>query len=258
AKLVELGEAAADLRVAVLRYLATGEANQRNAMQAAIALGHTALRPLLSAPASPSFRDQVLALQQAFTELGATASQLAGFTTQMAAHQRDGAAPARAAAERLLGALVETYTAVQKEAQAVSAAESAAVRRDLLMLSIAIGLTLVVSGGATAVAIATPLRRLTQTLDRIAGGDTAVEVGFSGRRDEIGRIAAATERLRSEAERAFLQSQILDQLPQPVMVADPRNDFRITYMNRATRETLASVEQLLPAKVDALLGQSID
>ncbi|MDW8444808.1 MAG: hypothetical protein RML45_11410 [Acetobacteraceae bacterium] len=93
AKLVELGEAAADLRVAVLRYLATGEANQRNAMQAAIALGHTALRPLLSAPASPSFRDQVLALQQAFTELGATASQLAGFTTQMAAHQRDGDGP---------------------------------------------------------------------------------------------------------------------------------------------------------------------
>ncbi|MDW8444807.1 MAG: PAS domain-containing protein [Acetobacteraceae bacterium] len=103
-----------------------------------------------------------------------------------------------------------------------------------------------------------PCAASAQTLDRIAGGDTAVEVGFSGRRDEIGRIAAATERLRSEAERAFLQSQILDQLPQPVMVADPRNDFRITYMNRATRETLASVEHLLPAKVDALVGQSID
>ncbi|WP_114376798.1 methyl-accepting chemotaxis protein [Elioraea thermophila] len=258
AKLVELGEAAADLRIAVLRYLATDEATQRNAMQAAIALGHTSLRPLLNAPVSASFRDQVLALQQAFAELGATASQLAGFTAQMAVHQSEGTGPARATAERLLSALVESYAAIQAEAKAQAASETAAVERQLMLVGLAIALTLVVSGVVTAFAIASPLQRMTATLDRIAEGDTSVAVGFSGRRDEIGRIAAATERLRAEAERAFLQSQILDQLPQPVMVADPKDDFRISYLNQATRETLAAVEHLLPVKVDALIGQSVD
>ncbi len=258
AKLAELGEAAAALRIAVLRYLATGDGAQRHAMQAAIALGHTALRPLLNAPVSASFRDQVLALQQAFTELGATASQLAGFTAQLASYQREGTAPARASAERLLGALVSSYAATQREFEALSQAEGGAVRQHLLVIGLGIAATLVVSGVATTFAISSPLRRVSATLDRIAAGDTAVDVGFTGRRDEIGRIAAATERLRAEAERAFLQSQILDQLPQPVMVADPKNDFRITYLNQATRDTLASIEHLLPVNVDALIGQSVD
>ncbi|MFQ3623339.1 MAG: HAMP domain-containing methyl-accepting chemotaxis protein [Acetobacteraceae bacterium] len=258
AKLVELSEAAAELRVAVLRYLATNDGSLRSAMQAATALGHTALRPLIAGQFSQSFRDAALALQDAFSELSASAMMLAGFTNQMIEHQRQGTGPARAEAERRLADLVSTYSALQTSAEQLAAAEDDALREMLLWLGLAIAAALIVSGVLTSLAIASPLRRVTDTLRRIADGDTSVTVGFAGRRDEIGRIAEAVETLRKEAERAFLQSQMLDQLPQPVMVADPNDGFRITYMNGATTGTLGTIEHVLPMKVSELAGQSID
>jgi len=258
AKLVELTEAAGELRSAVLRYLATGDARQRHAMQAAIALGHSALRPLLGLPASDAFRDRVRGLEAAFGELGRGATALAEQTARMAQHRREGTAPARHEAERRLAALVNAFSAAQKAAEDALAGESRAVRASLLWLAGAVLAVLLASAVLTALAIGRPLARLTDAISRMAEGNTSVAVGFVGRKDEIGRIAAATERLRTEVERAFTQSQILDQLTTPVMVADPKDGFRITYINRATEETLRTLEHLLPTTVRALVGQSVD
>lgn len=50
---------------------------------------------------------------------------------------------------------------------------------------------------------------------------------------------------------------MVDAMPVNVMVCDLK-DLRISYINEATRSTLKKIEHVLPVKVDALLGQSID
>ena len=55
--------------------------------------------------------------------------------------------------------------------------------------------------------------------------------------------------------RAF--AQVVDDLPVNVILCDRKN-FRITYMNEASRRTLERLEHLLPCPADALIGRSID
>ena len=55
--------------------------------------------------------------------------------------------------------------------------------------------------------------------------------------------------------RAF--AQVVDDLPVNVIICDRKN-FRITYMNEASRRTLERIEHLLPCPADALIGRSID
>lgn len=51
--------------------------------------------------------------------------------------------------------------------------------------------------------------------------------------------------------------RLLDDMPISVMICEMK-DFRITYLNESTRRNLKSIEHVLPVKVDALVGQSID
>ncbi len=64
-----------------------------------------------------------------------------------------------------------------------------------------------------------------------------------------------TKKLEMEESLARIMS-MMENAPINVMAADL--DFRLVYMNPKSRETLKSVERLLPKPVDQLLGQSID
>jgi len=59
---------------------------------------------------------------------------------------------------------------------------------------------------------------------------------------------------REEAERLM---QMIEHMPINVMMCD-KAEFRINYLNKQSRETLRSIEHLLPVKADRLLGQCID
>jgi methyl-accepting chemotaxis protein len=50
---------------------------------------------------------------------------------------------------------------------------------------------------------------------------------------------------------------MFDNMPVNVMICE-LDEFRITYVNDATRNVLRKIEHVLPVKVDALVGQSID
>ena len=51
--------------------------------------------------------------------------------------------------------------------------------------------------------------------------------------------------------------RLFDDMPISVMLCELDN-FRITYINESTRQNLKKIEHVLPVKVDALIGQSID
>jgi methyl-accepting chemotaxis protein len=257
-RLATLGTAAAELRIATVRFLATGDAAQIRAMQRAIATARAQMRGAMQMQVSDNLRRDILDLDRGLSELSAAATMLAGFTNQIIQHQQEVTAPARAEAEEFLAGLVATYAAVQREMEEARDLLVAQTRNVLLWLASAIAALMVLGAWLTARAVARPIRAITEGLARIAEGDTAFAVGFQGRRDEIGRMAAATERLKGEVERAFAQGQMLEQLPTAVMVADPRAEFRITYANAETRRLLSRLEGILGTRADALVGQRAD
>lgn len=69
-------------------------------------------------------------------------------------------------------------------------------------------------------------------------------------------LAIATAEVAKENEEYKLLRMIGD-MPMAVMTVDP-STFQITYMNESSKETLSQIENLLPVKPDALLGQTID
>ena len=103
-----------------------------------------------------------------------------------------------------------------------------------------------------------PIRKVTDYLVRLSQGDGGFEVRARESDDEIGRMMRATRTLRDTVRKAFAQAQMIEEMPTAVMVADPRDGFRISYMNKATEALVRKVERHLPVTADAMMGQSID
>ena len=99
---------------------------------------------------------------------------------------------------------------------------------------------------------------MTEAMSRLAAGDEDVTVSDSGRLDEIGRMERALVALRRTVADAFRLKQMVEDMPLNIMLADPHDGFRITYANRTTKETLRTLEHLIPVKADEIVGQSID
>jgi methyl-accepting chemotaxis protein len=177
---------------------------------------------------------------------------------EMTALRAQRVTPTREALVRALDTAGTALTSASDDLNAKAVAAGQATLEAVLITSGLIVLLLMLTGWITARAIATPLKALAGSVSRIAGGDVDTAVSHQGRRDEIGQIADALETLRGEVKTAFARGQMLEQLPIGVMMADPKDDFRISYVNPETRTVVRQVEHLLPVKADALVGSSID
>ncbi|MBK1697733.1 methyl-accepting chemotaxis protein [Rhodovibrio salinarum] len=105
--------------------------------------------------------------------------------------------------------------------------------------------------------IAGPVRRMTETMQRLAGGDITAEAKVGRRHDEIGQMARALEDLRESVINAYVVNRMVDEMPINVMMCDAK-DFRITYCNKATKETVTKLQHLLPVGSDEMIGETID
>jgi methyl-accepting chemotaxis protein len=65
-----------------------------------------------------------------------------------------------------------------------------------------------------------------------------------------------TDKIRAERDNQRLL-QMLDDMPLNVMLCEPE-EFRITYVNRRSVETLRTLQHLLPVPADKLVGQCVD
>ncbi|MBX9751767.1 MAG: HAMP domain-containing protein [Roseococcus sp.] len=246
-----------EVRLSLQRYFATDEpAAATRARRAAAQSRVHARRLAAAAPASvkPDM-DRLTATGQALAEQAEGVMAVATRIQDIRANRNT---PAR---ERMTAALAQANTALEAETQAnaaSAAAAMAALERSVWIIGGVVALLLIVSGWLTARAIGTPLARITGAVRRIAGGDTATPVPDRNRRDEIGQIAEALEGLRGEVEQAFARQQMLEQMSVGVMMADPKDDFRITYMNPETHRLIKLIEHVLPVKAEDMLGQSVD
>jgi two-component system, NtrC family, sensor histidine kinase KinB len=147
---------------------------------------------------------------------------------------------------------------LNQRAMAAKSERAAGVARRELFFTLALGGALVVAGLALAVLLADgimrPVRELTATAAKIAGGDLTAKARVTSR-DEIGILAAEFNRMaeriqqlrRSDLGRLVTAQQTteaaIDSLFEPVLVTD--GEGRITRLNRAA-------ESLFGARAEAI------
>ncbi len=247
-----------EVRIGTQRLLATGDEAQARRVRRGIAQARVHGRGLASVEAPARMRDDLSRLGERAGVIAAAADELLAAGDAVAKLRTERVEPARAAMSAALGATAEAVAAAAVRRRAELEALAAEVRAGTLWTGLAIALVLVLSGVLMAHAVGAPLRRLATAMRRISEGDASTEVPDRARRDEIGAIAVALETLRGTVGRAFAQGQMLEQLPTAVMSADPRDDFRITYMNAETARLLTRIADALPCPPAELLGRSLD
>ena len=247
------------MRDAVNRFLATGDSALQEKMAAVDQVAETLIPIILASQMSADMKDGIEDLALAGRKMRESARRVfdraAGLTEAAAAGDRAGEA-----LDTLLGASLRRFDDnVLRVRAAATAADAVAVERRW-MIAGGICVLLVVSGVVTSRAIAGPIARMTRAVQAMADGQTDVAIGHAGRRDEVGRMAAALDVLRHAVQRAFLQGQMIEQLPIGVMTAEAAGDGRITYANAASRQLLGDQAEGTLAAIHstALAGVLVD
>jgi methyl-accepting chemotaxis protein len=257
-RLQTVANSAYDLRVGVVQYLATRDATQRQRVLRGIATANANLRGAQGQALPDSFRAELAQLASALATLGEAARKILALNEESLNLATEAMPQAEATAQRALAQLDELLSARSAREAARATAVLADAGRTLMVIAGVIVLLQLLAGWLNARAIARPLRAMAGCVQRIARGDTARPVAFGSRRDEIGTMAQGLEELRKVAIDAFAQSQILQQMQYAVMTADPRDDFRIDFVNPATRKAMAAIEHATGISPESLLGTSID
>jgi methyl-accepting chemotaxis protein len=154
----------------------------------------------------------------------------------------------------------EIRKSVETRAEAASAAAEAAVMWREWLMSIGSALALVLALAIAVGFVASLKRPLAIVVDaaaQLANGHDDVAVAASTRKDELGALLNAMRALCETVGQSFRLRQMVEEMPTPVMTADPKNGFRIGYANRAAIETLRGVAEHLPCAPEALVGTEL-
>ncbi|MBR0679395.1 HAMP domain-containing protein [Roseomonas eburnea] len=248
-----------DMRASALRYLATGDTRQAQRARRSLAQARVHVRGAVSAAqAHARVKEELERIARLADQAGEGA--IAAIDTGAALHRyaEETGRPARDA----FGAAVTAANARLRELDRGSAAAvtNALSHQSSIVFGVAggIALVLLLSAWVMTRAIGTPLRRLAGAIGGIAEGRSDIEVPDRGRRDEIGRIAEALEGLRGKVAEAFSRSQMIEQLPIGVVVANPNDGFRISYANACSLDLARGMEKDMRVKPEEIVGQAID
>lgn len=246
------------VQAAAMMFMATGNKSAANDIRDATADAEASMATISFGANSPAIKSDARMVAMIGKGIETASNDLIAMS---AALDRATGSDIEAASQAMQGAF-ETLARMAAErgrlASDTARAAGAAASDNLLVMAGAIILAMVALGTVVTHMLASPIRRLTRTVQAIAGGKTDEIVPFTAWGDEIGRMAQSIEALREVMRQTFIQSQMIEQLPVGVMTAEATGDCRITYMNAEAREILRSVQTDIAVPVDRLVGQPID
>ncbi len=250
-------ESSIAMRDATNRFLATEDGALQERVTAADTAAASHMPGMSQARVSAEFKETVEDVAKAGAMLRRSAALLFERAAGSAALTEKQANPAAARLEAVLAAAGEQFDARAAAARQEADAAASASRHSLLLLSASVAAVLALSGMLTARAVARPIAGMTRSVQRMAEGEAHAEIGFAGRRDEVGRMAAALEVLRQAVQRNFVQGQMIEQLPIGLMTADATGEQAVSYMNQEARRLLTAVQAHLPVDVAQLVGRPV-
>ena len=220
-----------------MMFMATGSGSAANDVRDAAAEATASMEAVLSGPTPDAIKTDARLVDNLGKAIAAASADLIAMSRQLdqvaGAEVETASQAMRSAFEKL----AETAADRQRSASNTALAAGRQASDNILMMVGAIMLLMVSLGTVVTRMIAGPIRRLTRIVQAIAGGKTDATVPYTEWRDEIGRMAASVETLRAVMRQAFIQTQMIEQLPVGVMTAEPGGDFRITYLNAEARQT---------------------
>jgi methyl-accepting chemotaxis protein len=243
---------------AALRFLATGNLAAANAVDDGMQAADQAAKSWLGSGIPASLGDQA----RAVGIMGAAVSRAAQDAVKRTlALDRFVAGPVATTKRSMVGSLDAALHHLARQARAATQAATQvqdAAQRRLLAIAGAIALMLAVSGWLTARAVGRPIRAMTGAVQAMADGETNIVIGYEGRRDEVGRMAAALARLHDVVADAFVKAEMIRQFPTGVMMAEAAGEASITFINPEAERLMGLIGAHLPVPADQLIGQSID
>ena len=248
----------ARMQSAALMFLATGNGAAANEVKDATAAADKSMAAILSGNAPDVVKNDAKMVDSIGKGIASAAVDLIDQTRKLDDMAEKDVETASQAMQQAFERVAQSYVARVHAASEQATASRSAAQKEMIVFIAGTAALMLVLGFIVTRTIAGPMQRMTRTVQAIAGGDTASEVGFAGWRGEIGRMAAALETLRGVMRKAFVQSQMIEQIPISVMTAEPDGAFRVTYMNSESHKVFELVAEHLAVPVAELLGQSID
>jgi methyl-accepting chemotaxis protein len=246
------------IQAGAMMFMATGAKSAANDIRAATSEATASMAAILSGTAPDVVKQDARMVDTIGSGIATAATELVAMSGQLdqvvGAEVEAAGQSMRAAFEKLAQAAEERGKAASDSA--VEAGRQAASH--IVLMVAAITVLMVTLGTVVTFLLSGPIHRLTRCLQTIAAGKTDETVPYTTWNDEVGKMAAAVETLRDVMRQTFLQSQMIEQLPVGVMTAEPKGDFRITYVNAEAKRILALVGGRLNLSPDGLVGQSIN
>ena len=247
-----------EVRAAVDRFLATEDAALEARVRRSLAQARVHVRGAVGMAGATTLRPQLEALQRVGEEMAMAATGVFEAEQALLSVVAETARPAHEALAAAGAAAVEAIERRSATYRSAAAGVARNARHLVIGAAASVILILILSGWLTSRAIARPIGALERAVVRIADGDTATPVGGTDRRDEIGRMAQAVERLRGVAAQAFTQAEMIAQMPVGVMMAEPRDDLRVTYANAETIRLLHQFGPALGMDPERIVGAGLD
>jgi methyl-accepting chemotaxis protein len=246
------------LQAAALMFLATGNGGAVNEVRESGAEAQRSMATILQANLSDAVKADAHLSETIGNSMAKAAEDLIAQSRQLDDMVQTDVEHASQAMQAAIERVVETVSARVQSASDLAAEGRVAARQQMLWLIAGIASLLVVIGGMATQVISSPMRGLTRALKAIAAGDTDAPIAYAGWRDEVGQMAQALETLRRVMRDAFVQQQMIEQIPVGVMTAEAGGDHRITFLNAESKRLLGLVEAHLPIGVDQAIGTSFD
>jgi methyl-accepting chemotaxis protein len=166
-------------------------------------------------------------------------------------------APARTKLDELILKAMDSAAKGAAEAAVATVAETASATRIATIASVIVVLVLIGSAVFGSFSIARPLRRMAKVLGELTH-DRIVEVPYTGRGDEIGEIAKATDVFKDSIAEKVINLRVrtaLDVSRSRVMLTDA--NYNVIYANGALQQMLREAESEIRKAMPSFDGSKL-
>jgi methyl-accepting chemotaxis protein len=243
-----------DARIAFWRYSATQDDQFSGAMHEAASKAVGSFNHAKSQATDAGLKSGLDGLLAVMAELNAVMESSKKAVDFAALQEKEHTAPARAKMDELIAKADEAATKASDLAGAAQEAEIVRSGRIGIIAAMLVVLVLIGSAVFGNFSIARPLRRMAGVLVELTN-DRIVEVPFTGRADEIGDIAKATDVFKDSIAEKVINLRVrtaLDVSRSNVMLVDA--SYNVIYLNGALQQMLREAESEIRKQMPSFDG----
>ena len=106
--------------------------------------------------------------------------------------------------------------------------------------------------------VISPLKTINKHISSMSEGEIINNIDTKSHFKEISSILKSMKNLSTTVNKSFWLEKMIDDMPVPVISADPHDEFKMVYMNKEMIRTAQEIEEAMPVRTDEMLGKSID